>query len=160
MTDCTKCKYFVACDLGKQAFYKMTDTPCREFKSAEEIIEFTIPLPPISKKNSQQIFVNPQTHKPFIMPSKKYKEYEAAALWYIPKGKTINCPVNVKCLFYMPTKRKCDLVNMQEAILDIMTKAGLLEDDNFTIVQSMDGSRVLYDKENARTEVYIEQRTV
>ncbi len=125
------------------------------------MIEFTIPLPPISKKNSQQIFVNPKTHKPFIMPSKKYKEYEAAALWYIPKQRApINYPVNVKCLFYMPTKRKCDLVNMQEAILDIMTKAGLLADDNYTIVQSMDGSRVLYDKDAARTEVYIERRTV
>ena len=120
------------------------------------MISFKIPLPPISKKNSQQILVNKATGKPFIMPSKKYKEYEAAALWYIPKTIFINCPVNVKCLFYMPTKRKCDLVNMQEAILDIMTKAGLLADDNFTIVQSMDGSRVLYDKDNPRTEVYIE----
>lgn len=121
------------------------------------MIKFIIPLTPISKKNSQQIFINPKTHKPFIMPSKKYKEYEAAALWYIPKGQTINCPVNVKCLFYMPTKQKCDLVNMEEAILDIMTKAGLLADDNYTIVQSMDGSRVLYDKDAPRTEVYIER---
>lgn len=120
-------------------------------------IIFTIPLPPISKKNSQQILVNKATGKPFIMPSKKYKEYEQTALWYIPKQRApINMPVNVKCVFYMPTKRKCDLVNMQEAILDIMTKAGLLVDDNFTIVQSMDGSRVLYDKENPRTEVVIE----
>ena len=89
------------------------------------------------------------------MPSKKYKEYEKSALWFIPKGETIKEPVNVKCLFYMPTRRKCDLVNMQEAILDVMVKAGLLADDNYSIVQSMDGSRVLYDKENPRTEVYI-----
>lgn len=122
------------------------------------MIKFTIPLPPVSKKNSQQILINNATRKPFIAPSKQYKEYEAAALWFIPKPRApINMPVNVKCLFYMPTKRKCDLVNLQEAILDIMTKAGLLKDDNFTIVQSMDGSRVLYDKENPRTEVYIEK---
>ena len=122
------------------------------------MIKFTIPLPPVSKKNSQQILINNATRKPFIAPSKQYKEYEAAALWFIPKPRApINMPVNVKCLFYMPTKRKCDLVNLQEAILDIMTKAGLLEDDNFTIVQSMDGSRVLYDKKNPRTEVYIEK---
>lgn len=122
------------------------------------MIKFTIPLPPVSKKNSQQILINNATRKPFIAPSKQYKEYEASALWFIPKPRApINMPVNVKCLFYMPTKRKCDLVNLQEAILDIMTKAGLLEDDNFTIVQSMDGSRVLYDKKNPRTEVYIEK---
>lgn len=118
-------------------------------------IHFTVPLTPISKKNSQQILVNKATGRPFIMPSKKYKEYEQNALWFIPKGETINKPVNVKCLFYMPTKRKCDLVNMQEAILDVMVKAGLLADDNYSIVQSMDGSRVLYDKSNPRTEVYI-----
>ena len=43
------------------------------------MIQFTIPLAPISKKNSQQILLNRKTGKPFIMPSKKYKEYEAAA---------------------------------------------------------------------------------
>ena len=42
-----------------------------------------------------------------------------------------------------------------EAIDDIMVKSGLLADDNFTIIESHDGSRVLYDKENPRTEVYI-----
>lgn len=119
------------------------------------MIKFTVKLPPISKKNSQQILTNPRTGRPFIMPSKKYKEYEKDALWFIPKVTTIDIPVNVKCLFYMPTRRKCDLVNMQEAILDVMVKAGLLADDNYSIVQSMDGSRVLYDKENPRTEVYI-----
>lgn len=116
---------------------------------------FTVPLTPISKKNSQQILTNPKTGRPFIMPSKKYKQYEKDALRFIPKGETIDFPVNVKCLFYMPTKRKCDLVNMQEAILDVMVKAGLLADDNYSIVQSMDGSRVLYDKENSRTEIFI-----
>lgn len=122
-------------------------------------IHFTVPVTPISKKNSQQILVNKATGRPFIMPSKKYKEYEKDAMWFIPKGETINKPVNVKCLFYMPTKRKCDLVNMQEAILDVMVKAGLLADDNYSIVQSMDGSRVLYDKTSPRTEVYITEVT-
>ena len=122
-------------------------------------IHFTVPLTPISKKNSQQILVNHATGRPFIMPSKKYKEYEKDAMWFIPKGETINKPVNVKCLFYMPTRRKCDLVNMQESILDVMVKAGLLANDNYSIVQSMDGSRVLYDKEHPRTEVYITEVT-
>lgn len=118
-------------------------------------IYFTIPLAPISKKNSQQIMTNKATGRPFIMPSKQFKEYESAAQWFIPKGQTISTAVNVKCLFYMPTHRKCDLTNLLEAIDDIMVKAGLLADDNFTIIQSHDGSRILYDKEKPRTEVYI-----
>ena len=119
------------------------------------MIQFTIPLAPISKKNSQQILRNPRTGKPFIVPSKKYKEYEEAARWFLPKIPTITTAVNVKCLFYMPTHRKCDLTNMLEAVDDILVGASVLQDDNFTIVQSHDGSRVLYDKEHPRTEVYI-----
>ena len=117
---------------------------------------FSIPLPPISKKNSQQIMINSTTGRPFIMPSKQFKDYEESALWFIPKYyKPIDYPVNVKCLFYMPTRRKCDLTNMLEAIDDIMVKAGVLADDNFTIIQSHDGSRICYDKEHPRTDVCI-----
>lgn len=121
------------------------------------MIEFTIPLPPISKKNSQRIFVNRSTGKPFIKPSKQYEDYEAAAMRYVPKRPTpIDTAVNVKCLFYMPTRRRCDLTNLLEAADDLMVKAGLLADDNYTIIRSHDGSRVLYDKTNPRTEVYID----
>ena len=120
------------------------------------MISFTVKLPPITKKNSQQIAYR-ATGKPFIIPSKDYKAYEAAAMWFIPRQMhPIDTAVNVKCLFYMPTKRKCDLTNLLEAIDDVMVKAGLLADDNYTIIQSHDGSRVLYDKNNPRTEVYIE----
>jgi len=120
-------------------------------------IEFIIPLPPITKKNHSQIAVNPKNGRPFIVPSKQYKEYEKKALWYIPKQEPFCGPVNVKCVFFMPTRRKCDLTNLLEAINDIMVKSGLLEDDNYSVVQSVDGSRILYDKENPRTEVYIEE---
>lgn len=120
------------------------------------MLHFTIPIQPISKKNSQQILINRATGRPFIAPSKHFKEYERAAMWFIPKNIYISAPVNIKCLFYMQTRRKCDLTNLLEAIDDVMVKAGLLADDNFTIIQSHDGSRVLYDKEKPRTEIYIE----
>lgn len=120
------------------------------------MIKFTVKLPPISKKNSQQIFINQNTGKPFIMPSAKFKIYERDAMYFIPRqAQPIDYPVNVKCLFYVPTRRKCDLTNMLEAIDDIMVKRGLLADDNYTVIEAHDGSRVLYDKDNARTEVII-----
>lgn len=121
------------------------------------MINFTIPLAPISKKNHQQILTNPKTHRPFVMPSKQYKEYEKNALRYLPKAETIAEPCNIKCLFYMPTRRKCDLTNLLEAVDDVLVKGGVLEDDNFSIIAGHDGSRVLYDKENPRTEIYIEE---
>ena len=120
------------------------------------MIKFTVSLPPISKKNSQQILINKATGRPFISPSAKYKNYERDAMWYIPhKGLKIDYPCNVKCVFYMPTRRRCDLTNLLEAIDDIMVKAGLLADDDYTVIQSHDGSRVMYDKDAPRTEVEI-----
>lgn len=121
------------------------------------MIKFTIPLAPVTKKNSQRIVTNRATGRPMVMPSKQYKQYEREAAYFIPhRANPINYPVNVKCLFYMPTKRKCDLTNLLEAIDDILVNVGLLADDNYTIIESHDGSRVYYDKANPRTEVYIE----
>lgn len=118
-------------------------------------MKFTVPLPPITKKNHQRILRNYKTGKPFVAPSEQYKQYEAQAMWFIPKGERVDYPVNIKCLFYMPTRRRCDLTNLLESIDDIMVKAGLLEDDSYHIIVGHDGSRVLYDKEKPRTEVEI-----
>ena len=117
-------------------------------------MKFTIPLVPVSKKNSQRIVLAGTRYIP--LPSQKYTDYERQAVFFIPRlREPISYPVNVKCLFYMPTKRRCDLTNMLEAIDDVMVKHRLLADDNYSIIVSHDGSRVLYDKQNPRTEVYI-----
>lgn len=113
-----------------------------------------IPLQPVTKKNSQRIVVN--NGRPFVIPSKAYKEYEKAAMWFLPKAH-IDYPVNIRCLFYMKTHRRVDLTNLLEAIDDVMVEAGTLQDDNCEIVAGHDGSRVYYDKENPRTEIYIEE---
>ena len=122
------------------------------------ILEFTILLPPVTKKNSQQILINQRTGKPFIMPSKKYKDYVKQAGLFIPKrDKPLDGLYNVKCLFFMPTLRRVDLTNLLEAIDDVMVEAGLIEDDCFAYIGGHDGSRVLYDKANPRTYVAIDE---
>lgn len=118
-------------------------------------MKFIIPIPPVTKKNSQQIITNPKTHKLMIIPSKKYKEYEKECGEFIPKNWYIDFPVNIKATFYMPTRRVCDLVNLQEALCDVLVKYHVVEDDNYTIIEAMDGSRVKYCKEQPRTEVEI-----
>ena len=120
-----------------------------------ELTKFTINIAPITKKNHQMIVINPKTGKRMVMPSKEYRQYEKDAMWFMPRIPTIDEPVNIKAVFYMPTKRKCDLVNLQEALLDVLVKYGVIADDNYTIVHSMDGSYVDYDKERPRTDVYI-----
>ena len=123
------------------------------------IQKYIISLPPITKKNSQQILTNHLTGKPFIAPSKQYKKYEQAAMWYLtPKPKTpLAGRYRVATVFYMPTRRKVDLTNLMEAAHDTLVVAKILADDNNTIIASVDGSRVLYDKTNPRTEIFIEE---
>ena len=108
------------------------------------MIKFTIPLPPVTKKNSQQIIINKATGRPMIIQSKRYREYEKECGWFL-----------CCCLFYMPTKRRVDLTNLLNAIMDILCFYEVILDDNRDIVYSVDGSRVLYSKENPRTEVTI-----
>lgn len=120
-------------------------------------LKFTIPLAPVTKKNSQRI-LRKKNGGVFIAPSEKYKEYEQAAVNYLEYAHIIpasNYPVNVKAVFYMPTARRCDLVNLLEALDDVLVKAGILPDDNYTIIASHDGSRVEVDREETRTEVAI-----
>lgn len=120
------------------------------------ILEFTIPLKPITKKNSQKIIINKRTNRPMIIPSEQYRQYVKDCKYFIKRlDKPIDRPVNVKAIYYMPSNRKVDLTNLHEALHDILVEYGVLKDDNCKIIVSTDGSRVRYDKENPRTEVEI-----
>ena len=116
-------------------------------------IKFTISIAPITKKNHQQIIYH--SGRPMVIPSKQYLQYEKDAMWFLPNVDTIEEKVNVKAVFYMPTKRRVDLTNLLQALLDVLVKYGILADDNSKVVFSVDGSYVDYDKENPRTEVEI-----
>lgn len=120
------------------------------------MIRITIPLPPVTKKNSQRIVL--VRGRPMILPSQKYKDYERDAMpALLPYRKGYTGPVNLRCLYYMPTRRRVDLCNLLEATCDLLVHHGVLADDNSAIVAGHDGSRVLYDKEHPRTEIYIEE---
>ena len=122
-----------------------------------KVIHLTLCGEPRTKKNSARI-LNGRAGRPYVAPSKAFVEYEEACLWQIRKPRTpISARVNVRCIYYMKTRRKVDLANLIEATCDILVKAGVLEDDNSQIVAGHDGSRVSYDKENPRAEIWIEE---
>lgn len=115
----------------------------------------TINLNPVTKKNSSRVIhAGGRTR---VLPSKAYTDYEKAAGFFIPSGLVpIAQPVNIRATFFMATRRIVDLVNLEEALLDVLVRHKVIADDNSRIVVSMDGSRVSYDKEHPRTEVVIE----
>ena len=126
------------------------------------VLKMCIKGDPRTKKNSMRIIIGwTSDGKPYPrpIPSKAFSEYEEVFLWQIKKSQKlkIDFPVNIKCVYYMKTRRKVDLLNLLGATMDILVSGGVLKDDNSSIVVSHDGSRVLYDKENPRVEIEIER---
>lgn len=121
--------------------------------------KFVIPLEPRTKKNSQQIRKNRATGQRYVAPSNTFLVYQNQCFPYLyhlrSNAESLQYPLNIKCLFYMPTHRRVDLVNLLEAIDDVLVHYKLIVDDCAAYIGGHDGSRVLYDKENPRTEIYI-----
>lgn len=113
-------------------------------------------IPPVSKKNSQRILFNQKRGVHFIKPSAAYERFERDAMRLLPRAEQpISAPVNVKCVFYMATRRRVDLTNLLEAADDVLVRRGVLLDDHSGIIVSHDGSRVRYDRDRPRTEIEI-----
>ena len=119
-------------------------------------MEITLYGDPRTKKNSMRA-VGIRGRGVRLLPSKAFAVYETDCLKQITGDMklAINQPVNVRCVYYMRTRRRVDLSNLIEATHDILVKAGVLADDNSNIVASVDGSRVMYDRENPRVEITI-----
>ena len=125
---------------------------------------YTIPLDPRTKKNHQMIAGSGQRcpycgkfKKQFIRQGKAHTEYTINAYPYLsPKpAAPIDTPVRVQYLFYMATRRKVDSLNLCATADDLLVEVGILKDDNSSIIKNHDGTRVLYDKQNPRTEIFI-----
>lgn len=161
--------------LAKQRVTKPTTRPIKGTKSPAEynsptmetppnsaatVLEFTIPVDPRSKKNSMQILINPKTHRPFVMPSAQYKKWVKDCRIHIPHIEVpIAYPINLKCVYYMKTRRRVDITNLHSAVSDMLVEHKILADDNRDIAATYDGSIVLYDKDNPRTEITITRKT-
>ena len=56
---------------------------------------------------------------------------------------------------YMQTRRRVDDLNLYASLDDILVHETILADDSIRYIRNRDGSRVFYDKENPRAEIYI-----
>lgn len=118
-------------------------------------MQIIIPLECRTKKNSPRIVRI--GNRPILLPSKQYLEFEKECKQYL-QPLHINYTINLQCVFYMKTKRKVDLPNLLNSICDVLVKHQVIEDDNYHIIASFDGSAVQYDKGNPRVELEIERR--
>lgn len=121
------------------------------------VIDITLKGRPVTKKNSGRIIS--RSGKPIIIPSETYINYEEACLWQLA-GKKLHVPgiVVVECQYYLPNKRSWpDLIGLLQATSDILTKAGVIDDDKW-ICSYGESCIAGIDKENPRAEIRIMDR--
>lgn len=122
---------------------------------------FVIPYSPVTKKNHGRIVMYGKYPK--LLPSAAYERYAKETMPFLKtnfgKCGTIDYPINLKCVFYLNKRSKGDLAGYLQAVQDVLVEAGILADDNRNIVASVDGSGVLYDRENPRTEITITKKS-
>ena len=127
-------------------------------------IKYTIKGDPRTKKNHSMIAgsgkrcpVCNKFEKIWVRQGHTHDEYAELAKWQLRPipPRPIECMVNVKCLFYMETRRVVDQLNLLATVDDLLVDMKILADDNSRIVVGHDGSRVLYDPSNPRTEIII-----
>ena len=128
------------------------------------LAHYTIPLDARPKKNTHRIAgcgkrcpVCGKYAKQFIRNSDSTTEFSFRAATFLhPKPETpISRPVQLVYRVYTQTRHRKDDLNLYENLDDILVKEKILQDDNRNIIRSRDWSRVLYDKENPRIEIYI-----
>mgnify|MGYP004881571867 FL=1 len=110
-----------------------------------------------SKKNSKQI-----VHvrgRMLILPSKDYKSWHEGALNVLKTAKMVPKSIEkvraVHLCFYGENKRKFDLSNKAESIMDLLVDAGILLDDNYEVVPELCLTYGGIDKDNPRCDVTI-----
>lgn len=110
-----------------------------------------LPLMTRPKKNNQQIIY--KNGRAIIIQSKNYLQFERDCAYFLKKyAKCIDYPINLKCTFYVKDRIKRDLTNLLNAIQDVLVKYDVIADDNYNIVSSVDGSRIIYEKRERRND--------
>lgn len=122
-------------------------------------MKFVIYGNPRTKKNAMQIVRH--GNKPCLVQNALYKQYERdfvrQALALGVHGKCLSMPLEIVCKYYRKERRRVDLTNLLACTDDCLVTAKIIEDDNYKIVKSHDGSRVYFDKENPRVEIEIKE---
>lgn len=121
------------------------------------MLTYTVTGNPIVKKNTQKVIR--RGGRTFVVYSAQYRGWLNNAIDELALQKRpdqpIDYPIILVCKFFMQTLRVVDLSALYEGIQDTLVKMEILKDDNFNIIIGHDGSRVLLDRNNPRTEITI-----
>ena len=137
---------------------------CRGGNNINLLARYTIPLDTRTKKNHMSIAgTGPRCpacgkrRRQFVRQGHANTEYTARAAQYLhPKPREpFQGTVQLVYLVYTKTRMVVDDLNLYASLDDLLVRERILKDDNRNIIRCRDGSRVLYDKENPRAEIFI-----
>lgn len=108
-----------------------------------------------SKKNSVGLMF--RKGKMFKFPNSRYQSWHKTALQSLKIAPvSIDSTISVHLTVYGDTKRKFDLSNKAESVMDLLVDAKILADDNYEVVPHLILSYGGIDKENPRCEIRID----
>lgn len=112
----------------------------------------TIPGPIPSKKNSRVLTVVNGKRRTF--PNAAYKKWHRRAKEAVYGQRLVN-PSFIEIEFYWPDRRRRDMTNAAESIMDLMVDCGVFQDDSWEHVPRLLLTSAGIDKENPRAEISI-----
>lgn len=118
------------------------------------MITYTILGSVPSKKNSRNLFV--RNGRIVNIPQKAYGEWHTDSLKQLKMPpKPLQTVKYVQLCFYSKDKRAYDLTNKAESVMDLLVDAGILLDDNYTVVPELTITYGGLCRENPRCEITI-----
>lgn len=118
-------------------------------KNLTFILEGSVP----SKKNSRRVFA--RGGRVVNIPSKKYAEWHKEASRQIddlslPK---LNPPYEITLCFWMKDNRRADLDNKAASILDLLQDCGVIEDDRWQVLPSVNARAMGISRDAPRVKI-------
>lgn len=81
--------------------------------------------------------------------------FESAKFLFPKPEQPYEGEIHIIYRLYMQTRRRVDDLNLYASLDDILVNEKIIKDDSMKYIRNRDGSRVLYDKESPRAEIYI-----
>jgi Holliday junction resolvase RusA-like endonuclease len=117
----------------------------------------------IPAKKNQKVFNKARTH---IFPSGKHAKWEKQAVMEVAQQMNQPAPLEetflVELTFNMPCRRRTDLTNKAESVMDLLVKCGVLKDDCWQVVPRLvlSGMREEEEKVGCLVEIYAKESEI
>ena len=112
-----------------------------------------------SKKNGKIMIC--RGTRPILISSAEFQAWNTEQLWLLKRLGALQLKevASIDVTFYAPDKRKADLTNKVEGLMDLLVDAGILEDDNWFVVPNLLLHFKGVDTQSPRAEIIIQKTT-